>query len=669
MDTSLFLHYINKYITNFHIWLFSPKKQKWFLININEMINTEIINGDGLPIYKKEFLTLDYPNEFKISIQSLEGEVLYDKQDILKIYHSLYPLYTFHIVKNKDIELEKFIEGMNNIAASLDLQNLLSNILDNVASVIPGAQTSAFWQYNPVIDRIECKAFRNWKPEIQNVFYKVGESVTGKTYLDGKQRIYYSFRKANEAMKGTSKSNLKLLQDSFHGSRVKASITVPVKFGDEIKGVLGIHQESSSRKLTSWDIQLINALASQIAIAIENARLFTEIKRKNTVLSKRNEVHTTLTQLSAQNKGVKAIASELNRMIEPSVSFIDLIEEEYYSTKPIPLTIEETNKIINKRTNPLFISIYDIKHGHSQYRIQPIFVGEVCTGCLIIEGKKHLTQLENMIIERGSVFLSLELAKRHTITEVYYKKMHDYYQLLLANKNSFLLEKTGLEYNFQIKNYLLTVIVEFSHYNDLQFLETKVHHFVWSIKQRFSTVNKLVFGINNRVTILFTFHELDTLTDIKYKLNELSNFWIYTEHMKFFIGIGRIKTGIEGIQITHQEAEKAITFLQSKQKPGLLHYSDIGINRLFLQSPNEELKDFIKEVFQPLENYTYLENTLIIYFAQNRSANKTSEKLHIHINTLYQRLKKIEELTELELDNHENSLKIQLACYLKQELL
>ncbi|MGZ9869038.1 helix-turn-helix domain-containing protein [Priestia endophytica] len=52
--------------------------------------------------------------------------------------------------------------------------------------------------------------------------------------------------------------------------------------------------------------------------------------------------------------------------------------------------------------------------------------------------------------------------------------------------------------------------------------------------------------------------------------------------------------------------------------------------------------------------------------SRNKSASNTAKQLHIHINTLYQRLKKIEKQLNLSFDNPEDALKIQLACHLRE---
>ncbi|MBT2282579.1 helix-turn-helix domain-containing protein [Paenibacillus polymyxa] len=47
-------------------------------------------------------------------------------------------------------------------------------------------------------------------------------------------------------------------------------------------------------------------------------------------------------------------------------------------------------------------------------------------------------------------------------------------------------------------------------------------------------------------------------------------------------------------------------------------------------------------------------------------AVQTGATLHIHINTLYQRIHKIEEILGMSLSNQELLLHLQLACYLRQ---
>ena len=66
---------------------------------------------------------------------------------------------------------------------------------------------------------------------------------------------------------------------------------------------------------------------------------------------------------------------------------------------------------------------------------------------------------------------------------------------------------------------------------------------------------------------------------------------------------------------------------------------------------------------------SHLYETLLAYFRFNRSVQQTAQHLHIHTNTLYQRLSRIEQILNISFQIQEDALKIQLACYLKENYL
>ncbi|WP_285868084.1 helix-turn-helix domain-containing protein [Mesobacillus maritimus] len=610
-------------------------------------------------ISEQSELTFTYPLDFKVRIVYQDGNQPFTQDTIDLLYHLLYPLYTNAAMNSKNVELEKLIEGAQNITSLLDIDELLRNILDSVAAVIPGANTSAFWVYDPAIDRLVCKAYRGWKSEILQVQYKIGESVTGKTFRDGKTRIFHSFRKANEAMKGTSKRNSELLLAAFfHKDWVKASVTVPVKFHNEISGVLSFHQNGHARELTDWDLKLLKGLTAQIAIAYENAQLFSEIKRKNQVLVRRNEVHATLTKLSLQNKEVGSIAKELNRMIKPTVVFVDLLEEESYPKRDQRyFTFDELSKMLSDRKQPIYVDLY--APDKKSFYIYPILVGNGCSACLVVTGDPPLSQLDHMILDE------IDLEIQRIIKESYARAK----QILTDNRDKLdIIAKTLLEVE-TLDAEQIRLIIEFSKFHDLQVLETKVHHFVWTIKQKVSEKGKIVFGNHNKVFLLFSLETPSDKPKVMKLLKSILTDWQESESIHLYAGVGRLYKGKKSINRTHNEATKALSYLLSCKTPGMIDYAEIGINRLFINHSQEELEQFIEEIFSPLNapkfKHSELELTLTTYINNNRSATTTAETLHIHINTLYQRLKRIEDILDISLQDSEALLKIQLACHLR----
>ena len=68
------------------------------------------------------------------------------------------------------------------------------------------------------------------------------------------------------------------------------------------------------------------------------------------------------------------------------------------------------------------------------------------------------------------------------------------------------------------------------------------------------------------------------------------------------IGIGSLYLGLDHIAKSYNEADKALSFLITRQRWGIMHYQEIGVNRLFIHQTQEELLSFVNEVFQPLRN-------------------------------------------------------------------
>ena len=133
--------------------------------------------------------------------------------------------------------------------------------------------------------------------------------------------------------------------------------------------------------------------------------------------------------------------------------------------------------------------------------------------------------------------------------------------------------------------------------------------------------------------------------------------------------MGSFYPGARNINKAYREAESALMYQLSRHHRGLLKYCEMGVNQLFINLTSEEAGAFLSRVFTPLRENSkqseYLEKTLIAYVEANGSMIQTAKKLYIHTNTLYQRLKKIEDCLQISFKNPDELLQIQLACYLR----
>ncbi|MEW6494124.1 MAG: MASE1 domain-containing protein [Cyanobacteriota bacterium] len=80
---------------------------------------------------------------------------------------------------------------------------------------------------------------------------------------------------------------------AYHAEcRVAAILAVPIWVGNELYGALVVNQCSQSRHWQSWEIEWLTSLATQVAIAIQQAELYRQITELNTHLESQVEERT-----------------------------------------------------------------------------------------------------------------------------------------------------------------------------------------------------------------------------------------------------------------------------------------------------------------------------------------------------------------------------------------
>lgn len=665
----------------FQIWLTTPEIPNFILIDENE-------EGIGEPPEQNLFfedsffqtiqddityLYFKYPGNYQIVVclfQSITIEV----DDFQMIYHLLYPCYTHFALKASQYKIDKIIESIFHTTSVLDLEDLFSTILANTIDVIPNADLGTLWFYDSDLNRVVCKAsVGNVLPGIRKMQFEPDEGFVGYTFKLRTPKLFTDLPKLmDQDTWRTSPENSKHWDFNLDFPRnVKSMLTAPIMVEDQVECVLILCQIKTKTSLSDQDLQLLQGFTSQIGNAIRNAQLFTRLKKQNELLIKRDDIHSTLTELSLQNMGVNKVIGELTRMIELPLIFVDLIENESMpETKGLP-DHHSYKELYNYLSSIEEKSCYDVvKSELGSHYLYPIRTGNVILGCLIIKAKRALVQLDHIALEQGHSILALELVKKQNLVEFYYKKKREIFNEILQMKDPEQVQIRARELGIKEQSDLVSVIFQFSNFNEPQVLEAHVHRLITQIKTELSTNIQTVFGYNSEVTLLVRLTNSSQLAAFKNKIDRLLGDWSKNKGILLCVGMGSLYNGIHLIEKSYNEAKNALSYMTTRKLSGCIQYSEIGVNRLFINQSGEEIHRFLKEVFDPLRttqgmNNT-LEQTLLTYFECNRSAIQTAKKMHVHINTLYQRLKKIEETLEISFENPENVLRLQLACYLKE---
>lgn len=138
------------------------------------------------------------------------------------------------------------------------------------------------------------------------------------------------------------------------------------------------------------------------------------------------------------------------------------------------------------------------------------------------------------------------------------------------------------------------------------------------------------------------------------------------------LGVGRVRSGIDGIRQSHQEARQALTLGRRLRGPGhVTSFDQLGVYRLIYAAEGlPELTTFQDEALGSLLAYDQqhgaeLIKTLEAFFAANCSPKEAAGILHVHRNTVLYRLERIAEITGQDLNDADIRLRLHLALHVR----
>ena len=147
----------------------------------------------------------------------------------------------------------------------------------------------------------------------------------------------------------------------------------------------------------------------------------------------------------------------------------------------------------------------------------------------------------------------------------------------------------------------------------------------------------------------------------------------------FSWGIGISRDGVRQFYESFQKANSALDIGRKQKDPGQrINFDDTKLNRLLLHlANNQEVHDITLTTIAPLIEYEKkremdLIDTFIAYDNQNGNVSQAARVLNMHRQSLLYRLRKIESLTNLSLDNPDDvfllniSIKVWLTGMLDQ---
>lgn len=192
-------------------------------------------------------------------------------------------------LQNRVDDLEKLHGIGRKVTGSLELDQVLKEVV-RAAVELTGAEEGNLLLYDEESGELILRASYSEEAEARTLRIPVHDTLIGEVLATRKPaRI--------------GGDELKKIQTAF---LVRALIYVPLIFGEEAVGVLGVFNRNRNQSFGDIDLTRLEALADYASIAIQNARLFSQNEFE------RNKLHKILTQVQ---DGVLVLDENLNILL------------------------------------------------------------------------------------------------------------------------------------------------------------------------------------------------------------------------------------------------------------------------------------------------------------------------------------------------------------------
>jgi sugar diacid utilization regulator len=444
---------------------------------------------------------------------------------------------------------------------------------------------------------------------------------------------------------------------------LKSISGVPLKLGKQVIGVL-YAANRDVRPFGREDVALLVSLAAHAAIAIDNARLLSETQqalselehasallRTHTVgVERAADAHDRLTRVVLQGGGVENVVLEVREVLGGEVVAADtsgkLIASTDPDTPPDDAEVEACRKALETSRTVEGAGVVAV----------PVTAGADHLGTLVLRGKGALATGDQRILERAALVTALLLLFRQNVAEAEGRVRGELLEDVLTGPER---DPDGLRERAR----LLGADLDHSHAVVVARLDGD--------RARVGQAAAHVARVNSGFAAVRRGHLVVTLPDLSPEeaAVRVEEGLRPTTRQPLTAGAAGPAAGIDAIVSAYQEALQCLAALESLGRSGETATSaSLGFVGLLLGSGGD-VKQFVHTVLGPVIEYdaargTDLVGTLEAYFSGGGNLTRASKELHVHVNTVTQRLDRIGRLIGEDWQEPDHQLEMQLALRL-----
>lgn len=447
-----------------------------------------------------------------------------------------------------------------------------------------------------------------------------------------------------------------VLEEGLH-----AILGVPLRQGTHVIGVL-FAADRTARAFTPDEGALLSSLADHAAIAIDSARRMEEtraalvdlneasqtIHAHSEALRRAEDAHDRLTDLVLRGGDFTEVATAIGALLNGGTLIHDADGTELARVDADPRT-PPAKAVAASRTSGRAVLL-------DGTWVCAVLAGPELLGSIALTDHPDLGEADRRLFERAGVVTALLLLLRRSAAEAEDRVRGE----LLGD----LLSLSGTPGRLSARARRLDVDLALPHAVFIAHSETASRQLLLSCAARAARTRHGLSGLHHDHVVLVIPAD-DTGAHARALAAELGQ----AAGAPVTVGAAGPATGPAALSQAHTEALRCLSALRALGHTGQgADLPDLGFLGVLL-GDDTNLDSYVRRTLGPVLDYdakrgTELIHTLRAYFACGMSQSKAKDSLHVHVNTVVQRLDRIGHLLGDDWQSPERALEIQLALRL-----
>ncbi|GAA0909277.1 helix-turn-helix domain-containing protein [Streptomyces thermoalcalitolerans] len=562
--------------------------------------------------------------------------------------------------RRREAELSALFETAHDLAGLRDLDSVLQAIVQRARSLL-GTDVAYLTLNDPARGDTYMRVTEgSVSARFQQLRLGMGEGLGGLVAQTARPYVTDDYFKDNRFQ------HTGAIDAGVRDEGLVAILGVPLMLGPHVIGVL-FAADRRARIFEREQIALLGSFAALAAAAIDSANLLAEtrsaladleraneiIRDRSAVIERASEVHDRLAELVLRGGGVHDVAAAVSEVLDGTVDFTE--------AAAAPADALEASRAGG----------HAVRHG--QDWIAAVAAGGELLGALVLRGHPDLDPVDQRTLERAAMVTSLLMLARRSAAEAEQRVRGELLDDLLDARDRdprLLRERAArLHADLDATHVVLAARLDAPDADAEQ--EAAARRRLWSaVSHLAATQQGLAAARDGGTVLLLPLPQGDSATGLARRIaRHLGTAVNEAVTVGASAPVENLTARPDTVTAAYEEARRCLEALRLLGRAGDgAAAQDFGFLGLLLAG-DRDVAGFVDRTIGQVIAYderrgTDLIRTLEAYFASGMSPARTKDELHVHVNTVAQRLERVGRLLGEDWQTPARALEIQLALRL-----